>query len=600
MVPIRQVTIGPDDSLEGYLAHAAGGDVVTISPRTIEVLDLPASSRTGWVSLRALGSTAHWLVAGPGSQGWSISGLTIARKPTLADTDEVYDLVNLGVGCSRIALDSVIIRGTRRGWTRRGLSLNGADLSIVSSFIEEIHVPGQDAQAICGWEGPGPFLIEDCDLEAATENIMFGGVDPGPQAIALYGKVVPSDITIRRSSLWKSGTTLAGGWVCKNIFEIKNGQRVLVEDCELRDFPGVAVVLTVRNQDGTAPWSACRDVLIHRCKVRNVGTVMSGHTTDDGQPSTLAERVALKQIDAQNIRDSFFYWGPGRPYAVMNDLEISHSTALPTRNAGFWIETTVDPDGLAAGFRRLRLADNLMGFGSFTGQPIDGLKVPGVAVDSEIRQNALPNAGDVDGAGPDRNQQWSFDVNRFISIPNTVTPVPDASAYGIDLATGTVSPGPCYGTATDGKNIGVTKTEAPSMQAVFLGQSDKDYAAPSTDPAKPGGLKDWHIRLSALKSVPRTILIEAPNDQGTWVAPANGNNWVIATLDVKPGQLDCFYEPYGPASPRYKVTVTFPDDSVEIIDALPASEPEPEPVPPLSDEEVTWVRALRAALNGLP
>jgi hypothetical protein len=55
--------------------------------------------------------------------------------------------------------------------------------------------PLQDTQAICGWNGPGPFLIENNYLEAAGENVMFGGSDPS------IPHLVPNDITIRRRNL---------------------------------------------------------------------------------------------------------------------------------------------------------------------------------------------------------------------------------------------------------------------------------------------------------------------------------------------------------------------------------------------------------------
>ena len=48
-----------------------------------------------------------------------------------------------------------------------------------------------DSQAIAGWNGSGPFKIENNYLEAAGENVMFGGADPKiPQ-------LVPSDIEFR-------------------------------------------------------------------------------------------------------------------------------------------------------------------------------------------------------------------------------------------------------------------------------------------------------------------------------------------------------------------------------------------------------------------
>ena len=44
-----------------------------------------------------------------------------------------------------------------------------------------------------GWNGPGPYLIENNYLEAAGENVMFGGTDPS------IPNLVPSNITIRRN-----------------------------------------------------------------------------------------------------------------------------------------------------------------------------------------------------------------------------------------------------------------------------------------------------------------------------------------------------------------------------------------------------------------
>ena len=37
---------------------------------------------------------------------------------------------------------------------------------------------GFDSQAINGWTGPGPLLIENNYLEGAGENVIFGGADP--------------------------------------------------------------------------------------------------------------------------------------------------------------------------------------------------------------------------------------------------------------------------------------------------------------------------------------------------------------------------------------------------------------------------------------
>ena len=54
-----------------------------------------------------------------------------------------------------------------------------------------------DSQAINGYNGAGPFTIENNYLEAAGENVLFGGADPA------VTNLVPSDIVLRRNHLFK-------------------------------------------------------------------------------------------------------------------------------------------------------------------------------------------------------------------------------------------------------------------------------------------------------------------------------------------------------------------------------------------------------------
>src|SRR5205085_8881526 len=75
----------------------------------------------------------------------------------------------------------------------------------------------------------------DCDWSSDVcssdlENIMFGG------AFASIPNLVPSDIEIRRNHItkplsWKANEpTYAGkAWTIKNLLELKNAQRVLID-----------------------------------------------------------------------------------------------------------------------------------------------------------------------------------------------------------------------------------------------------------------------------------------------------------------------------------------------------------------------------------
>jgi hypothetical protein len=98
----------------------------------------------------------------------------------------------------QIVIDRVYIHGEPKSGTRRGIALNSGDTTIINSYISDIKAIGQDSQAIAGWNGPGPYRIENNYLEAAGENIMFGGSTPTIQ------NLVPSNISIRRNHFSKN------------------------------------------------------------------------------------------------------------------------------------------------------------------------------------------------------------------------------------------------------------------------------------------------------------------------------------------------------------------------------------------------------------
>jgi len=124
----------------------------------------------------------------------------IEFKPQNADA-MVYDLVRLGDGSSaqnsldqvphHLILDRCYIHGIAGAYLKRGVALNSAETQIINSYVSDCKAKGQDAQAIMGWNGPGPFRIVNNYLEGSGENILFGGAD------ASIPNLVPSDIEIR-------------------------------------------------------------------------------------------------------------------------------------------------------------------------------------------------------------------------------------------------------------------------------------------------------------------------------------------------------------------------------------------------------------------
>ncbi|HEX6686438.1 MAG TPA: hypothetical protein VF062_26945 [Candidatus Limnocylindrales bacterium] len=227
-----------------------------------------------------------------------------------------------------ITFDRSYVHGTATGNIRRGITPNSARTAVVDSYISDIHEVGADSQAICAWTGPGPFKIVNNYLEGAGENVMFGGADTD------ITDLVNSDIEIRRNHIrkplsWKQDDPSYAGipWSVKNLFELKNAQRVQVEgNIFENNWPaaqnGFGILFTPRNQDGGNLWAVVQDVNFSRNIVRNSfnGFNMSGE--DDAFPSQQTKRILIKDNVLEGVQ---------RVFQVLNgidDITIDHNTAI--------------------------------------------------------------------------------------------------------------------------------------------------------------------------------------------------------------------------------------------------------------------------------
>ena len=210
-----------------------------------------------------------------GCNGWRSKRTSTAGATSLRWATEVEAQRNLATVPHHFELDGLIIRGDPERGQKRAIALNSADTTIRNSDIRDIKAVGQDSQAICGWNGPGPYVIENNYLEAAGENVMFGGAET-----AING-LVPSDITFRRNYLskplaWRSEES---PWTVKNLFELKNARRVLVEGNVFEHNwaagqAGYAILFTPVN-DGNAPWTVVSDVVLRFNLVRHVASAIN-------------------------------------------------------------------------------------------------------------------------------------------------------------------------------------------------------------------------------------------------------------------------------------------------------------------------------------
>lgn len=259
------------------------------------------------------------------------------------------DIIRLGDGSSAqssldqvphtLIVDRVYIHGDPVQGQKRGIALNSASTQILNSYISEIKAAGQDSQAICGWNGPGPYLIANNYLEAAGENVMFGGADP------YIPDLVPSDIVVVRNHLFKPLSWRGSAWTVKNLFELKNAQRVLVdgnlmENTWLAAQTGYAILLKSVNQDGRAPWSVVQDVTITNNVVRHVSSAINILGRQPQYPAVVANNIVIRNNFFDDVSGAK-YGGSGR-FVVINgapDVTIDHNTVI---NDG---STTVIGDG---------------------------------------------------------------------------------------------------------------------------------------------------------------------------------------------------------------------------------------------------------------
>ena len=235
-------------------------------------------------------STSSALSTAPGASYYRIVGVAFE-----ANRNGSGDIIALGHADQtthaaiphHIELDRVVIAGDSAVGQKRAIAANASHVTIINSDIRDIKAVGQDSQAIASWNSPGPFVIRNNYLEAAGENIMFGGAH-----ISVPG-VIPSDITVEGNLLTKDPGWKGTSWTVKNVFELKNARRVVVRRNILQFTwggaqSGFAVVLTPRNSSGQTPWVVVSDVEFSGNVVAHSGSAFNLLGHDDTRPERAA------------------------------------------------------------------------------------------------------------------------------------------------------------------------------------------------------------------------------------------------------------------------------------------------------------------------
>jgi hypothetical protein len=365
----RAIAVPAGGNLQAALDAARPGDVITLEAGAtfkgpFTLLNKPGP---GWIIVRTSAPDASLpspgsridpsharampkleaasgsvLVATAGAHHYRFVGIEV--RPSSGTF--LYNLVQLGASETslealphHIVFDRCYLHGDPKKGARRGIAMNSRETAVIDSYLSDFKEVGADSQAILGWNGPGPFKIVNNYLEAAGENVMFGGgADP------TIPDLVPSDIEVRRNHFakpltWKIGDAAYAGtaWTVKNLFELKNARRVLIEGNVFEHNwahaqAGFAILFTVRNERGSAPWSVIEDVTFANNIVRHTASGINILGRDDNYPSQQTKRVLIKNnlfIDVGGPR----WGGGGRLFQLLRGtahVVIDHNTAFQT------------------------------------------------------------------------------------------------------------------------------------------------------------------------------------------------------------------------------------------------------------------------------
>ncbi|MEO8560544.1 MAG: hypothetical protein ABI601_00620 [bacterium] len=293
----------------------------------------PSVARAARLATIVSPSSRAALMTELGANHYRLVGVEVTAREAVGDVNAIIrfgDASSAQNSVASIAHDLIIdrsyVHGTPVLQVRRCLMLNSATSAVIDSWLGECHSNVSDSQAIVGWNGPGPYLIQNNHLEAGHEVLVFGG---GTSTIADQS---PSDVTVRgnhvtRPLAWK------GVWQVKNLLETKHVRRLLVEGNVFENNwadaqAGFAFVLKSENQNSDTPWTQSTDITIRYNRIRNTGNGFNLAANPSGLPARPAARIVIADNIIQNVNVGP-YNGDGHTFQLLGalaDVVLTHNT----------------------------------------------------------------------------------------------------------------------------------------------------------------------------------------------------------------------------------------------------------------------------------
>jgi hypothetical protein len=444
---------------------------VRISPSYAGSLAKIRSNANG-AALRTSGAASNWRL------------MFLEFLPSVSNSSA--NLLELGAaGSSQTTLASVpqhlvvdrcYFHGNATYGQRRGIALNSGDTQILNSYFSDFKGVNQDTQAIEGWNGPGPYLIENNYLEAAGENILFGGSDPS------IPNLVPSNIEIRRNLISRPLAWMSQSWTVKNVVEFKNAENVTVEGNTIQNNwaagqQGYSIMFTPRNQGGTAPWTVVKNITVQNNVIRHVAAVFDILGYDNLATSEQTSNIVIRNNLVYDV--STAYGTSSNPangwFAIIGggpkDITFDHNTVDNNGSDTIFFYAGYSLTGTQiAGFvlKNNMLRDNKYGvFGDTAGE--------GTAAFKRYTPSAYVQANDIGGA----NASAYPTGNDYPTLATWIAGFVSESGANYTLTSSNIA----RGAGTDGKDIGVDFTELNAALAGSTTTSTASDPPPSTPTA---------------------------------------------------------------------------------------------------------------------
>lgn len=372
---VISVPVGGD--LRAAVAKAAPGDVIELAPTGTYPLqiELPAKAAGGLpITIRTAGTLPDRRVSPSDAPllatlstggvngatvmcaatcaGWTFQGVQFRTSPTFIGGEIV-----IIEGGKSITFDRVLILSAG-GDVKRGIRANGNDITITRSHIGDIWNPNQDSQAV--FQSWGTRLkVTDSTLIAASENLLIGG-DDSPTA-----ETMPSDVLVEGNTFTKPDAWRGQSRIVKNLFELKAARRVTVrsnlfEKNWVQGQSGYAIVMTTRNQENRAPWSAIEDVLFERNVIRDTPGGLNILGVDNEKPSGRATRITIRHNLWQTTGGiNFIIGGEAGAVEISNNTIANSGTTVYFYKGSIWPAGTAGPREARYAVEWLTFRDNL-------------------------------------------------------------------------------------------------------------------------------------------------------------------------------------------------------------------------------------------------